>query len=143
MVKMVLLEFISGVLSKQQSIGLPGRYVRHLITGGIGTLLYIGLIFAFVELWSWHPVTGATFAYLIMEIYIYIVYRLWVYQTEKGHHYSLPRYIVTSAVALILNCGVMYMTVEVFHLSYFWGVLIGASIIPVSNFSMNYYWAFK
>lgn len=140
---MYLLSAISTLLFGKTSIGIITRYIRHLIAGGIGTLFYVGFLTYFVEIFSLHPVISATVAFLLLEIYIYIAYRIWVYSPSRGHTYSIPRYIIVTSIALLLNSSLMYLTVEILQLWYLWGLVFAALIVPLTNFLISYYWAFR
>jgi putative flippase GtrA len=135
--------FVSIVLSQNSRIGVPGRALRHLIVGGIATLLYMGLVSLQVELFKLHPVLATCMAFLLMEIFLYLINRLWVYQSTGGHGAAIARYLVVIAVALGLNSGIMALTVDVLGLWYVWGLIGTTLILPPTNFLLNFYWAFR
>ena len=119
------------------------RYVRHLFAGGIGTLAYMIWVALFVELFKFHPVISVIFSFTLLEVYTYIINRVWVYNATIRHISAIPRFIIVTIIALLLNIGIMYFVVELMEWNYIWGLFIGACIIPPTNFLLNYYWAFK
>jgi len=127
----------------QRGVGIFTRGIRHLVTGGIGTAVYMAGVVALVEVFRLDPVVSAALSYLFLEVFTYLAYRYWVYNTTRSHLTSITRYIVTSVVALLLNVGVMYVAVDVLELKYAWGLVLGAFIIPPTNFFLNYAWAFR
>lgn len=119
------------------------RGIRHLLAGGAGTLLYMVLVAAFVELVRLQPVTSVVLAFVVFEVYTYAVNRAWVYVPKQGHDYAVPRFLIVTAVSLGLNTGIMYVIVELLGMWYFWGLVATALVVPPTNFLLNYFWAFK
>jgi putative flippase GtrA len=134
---------IQSLLFKNTSDSMLNRWVRHLVAGGMGTLIYTLIVAFFVEVTLLSPVVSVVFAFLILEFYIYVVNRAWVYQATKSHIYSVPRFLIVTVIALALNTGIMFVTVEWLKWWYFWGLVFAAFIVPQTNFLLNYYWAFK
>jgi len=135
--------YLSNLFFEKTSVGMRGRYCRHLIAGGFGTLLYMAGVTFFVEVVNVHPVVGATFSLVYLELYTYVIDRGWVYRSTLNHRTSIPRFLVVSIVALLLNAGVMYIAVEIMKWSYIWGLVATVLIVPPTNFLLNFYWAFK
>lgn len=123
--------------------GMLNRWLRHLVAGGLGTLIYMGLVAMLVEFAAFHPVTSVVIAFIVMEFYTYVVNRAWVYAPKEGHRYAVPRFLTVTVVALSLNTGIMYAVVEVVGYSYFWGLVATALVVPLTNFLLNYFWAFR
>jgi putative flippase GtrA len=123
--------------------GILVRWIRHLVAGGFGTLLYMALVALLVEVTGLHPVTSVVVAFIALEIYTYGIFRAWVYSPTNGHTQTIPRFLFVAALALGLNAGLMYLIVEALGYWYGWGLLITALVVPATNFLLNYYWAFK
>jgi putative flippase GtrA len=138
-----LRNLVSLLLFQNARIGVTGRALRHLIAGGIATLLYMGLVALQVELLKLHPVLATCIAFLLMEIFLYLINRRWVYESTGGHGAAIARYLVVIAVALGLNSGIMALTVDVLGLWYVWGLVGSTLIVPLTNFLLNFYWAFR
>lgn len=132
-----------SLLRETASIDLVNRGIRHLIVGGTGTLIYMGLVTIGVEMISLNPVVGVVVAFSIIILYTYTLNRLWVYRATKGHIYTVPRFLVVTTIGLTLNTSIMFIVVEILHLYYFWGLVLTAIVVPPTNFLLNYFWAFK
>jgi putative flippase GtrA len=140
---MHLLPYLERLIFRKTSVGIFNRWLRHLLAGGFGTLLYYaGVVFG-VEILDLHPVTSAIIAFAFMELYFYFIQRLWVYRPLRAHSYCVPRYILVTIVALLLNTTLMYIAVETLSLNYIWGLAFTTLIIAPTNFLLNYFWAFK
>lgn len=136
-------QLMASLLSNSGERSVGHRLVRHLLAGGIGTLLYMSGVFLLVELGGLRPVYGVVVSFLFFELYIYIANRTWVYQTSENHAHSVPRFIALTVLTLVLNAGLMYLFVDVFGQPYLWGLAATVLVIPPTNFVLNYYWAFR
>ncbi len=140
---MDFLNVITGALFRKTGVGMANRALRHLIIGGLGTVFYIVLVATFVELFHIHPVLSAILAVLAVILFTYVFNRNWVYHTTQGHHHAVPRFLAVVCVSLLLNAGIMYITVEIMQAWYAWALVAATLIVPPTNFLLNFYWAFK
>ena len=122
---------------------LINRFARHLLVGGMGTIIYMVALTGLVEIFHQKPVPSSVIAFMFGIIYTYVLNRVWVYNASKGHDYSVPRFFIVEMFALVLNTAIMYISVDVFGLWYIWGQVGAACIMPPTNFLLNYFWAFK
>ena len=140
---MRLFSTITDILSTRNDVSIFYRVIRHLIAGGMGTLFYMVLVAVFVEFIHLHPVPSASLSFLLVVMYTYIINRMWVYDPKRDHRYAIPRFIILEIIALSLNTGVMFVTVETLGLWYIWGLVASTLIIPPTNFILSFFWAFK
>ena len=119
------------------------RGIRHLVAGGTGTLLYIGLVAILIELVGLHPVTAILLSFPCLLVYTYLVNRTWVFQSKGAHWQLIPKFIVVTLVSLFLNVGIMHLVVDVAHFWYGWGLFLATLIVPITNFILGYVWAFR
>jgi putative flippase GtrA len=138
-----LYEYIPRLLFDNSNIGGFSRLIRHLIAGGTGTLFYMVFVAVLVELAGMHPVTSVIICSLLLDVFIYVISRTWVYNSTMSHAYALPRFVFILIVALALNSGIMYLTVNIFELWYVWGLVFATFIVPATNYILSYYWAFR
>lgn len=141
--KKLVFSFIHEVLFSSDDIPASYRAIRHLIAGGFGTLIYLAGVALLVELGGMHPVTSVIICTLLLDVLIYLVSRLWVYDSTMGHSHAIPRFIFILGLAMTLNTGIMYVTVNILELWYVWGLVIATVIVPATNFSLSYFWAFR
>ena len=96
-----------------------------------------------VELAGMHPVTSVIICTLLLDVFLYVISRTWVYNSTMSHAYAIPRFVFILVLALVLNSGIMHFTVNVFELWYVWGLVIATLFVPATNFLLSYYWAFR
>ena len=135
--------FGTSVLFGSTKVTMTSRFARHLIGGGVGTLLYMGIVAILVELFNLDPVLSVAISFVLLELYTYLINRIWVYESRRTHGYAMPRFLIVAIVALSLNTGVMHLVVDIASLWYGWGLLLTVLLVPPTNFLLNYYWAFK
>jgi putative flippase GtrA len=122
---------------------IPERMFRHAVAGGAATLLYMTLVALQVEVLRMHPVLAIVTASIVMELFIYVAQRFWVYESTRHHSSAIPRFLVTIPIALGLNAGIMALVVDVLGLWYVWGLVAATLILPPTNFLLNIYWVFR
>ena len=126
-----------------REVGTRTRFARHLVVGGIGTAGYISLVAAFVEIVGFDPVLSNALAYGLLIVCQYAGQRAWVYNPQRGHRYSIPRYVVAVFSMLIMTSFAMHIIVDIMGLWYIWGVVILTLIVPPTNFIINFYWIYR
>jgi len=119
------------------------RLIRYGIVGGVGMVVYLVMLGFLVEILGQDPVLSSVVAFVVLTIFLYIFNRFWVFEANRGHGYSVPRFLVISGAALLLNTGVMHVTVNVLGWTYLLGQLAATGIVPPTNFLLMYYWSFK
>jgi len=138
-----VLASVKSLVFQRTALGIGSRAVRHLVAGGIGTILYLASVSFLVEVFGLNPVLSVIIAILIFEIYTYLSYWIWVYQPNREHNYVIPRFLFITFLALFLNTAIMHLTVNIMALWYVWGLVATTLIVPPTNFLLNFYWAFK
>ena len=134
--------FIQDLLF-ESSAGVLYRGIRHTITGGVGTLLYIGSITFLVEIIEIYPVSATIISFVLLMVFTYTLQRIWVYNTVKGHLHTLPRYLTVAAISFLLNVSIMFIVVELLNSWYVYGIMCSVVIVPITNFILNYYWTYR
>lgn len=124
------------------SADLFGQLTRYAVVGGAGTIFYMALVIALVEVFLVHPVASAIIAFILTDALIYLLNRSWVFASRARHGYAFPRFIAVSVIALVLNAAIMHLTVSL-GLWYALGLVGATAIVPPTNYLLNAYWCFK
>lgn len=120
------------------------RITKYVIIRGIGVGVYLGMLVLLVEVIKINPVISAAITATLTSAYLYFFSYVWVFKSKKNSHaYSLPRFISIEILTLLMNTGIMYLVVNVFNWEYVLGVIIGAVVIPLISFLLNFFWAFN
>ena len=118
------------------------RFVRYSLVGVFSVLLYYVSLIFLVEVMRLSPTLASAFAFGLIVVIAYVLNYYWTFQSQSRHTYVIPRFILTSLLGLLLNTGVMFVSVEILGLWYLVGASIGVVIGPVSNFLLNSNWSF-
>ena len=119
------------------------RFLRYCVLGSFGMVLYIGVLTTLVEFAGTNPTLSAVVAFLCVVIAVYVPNYFWVFNSTQSHSYCVPRFFIVSTVGLLISTVAMYCAVDVFGLGYVWGEVGATVLVPLWNFLLNSYWAFK
>lgn len=122
---------------------LPKKFIKYAVVGLIGTFTHLSILGFLVEVLHFSPIVGTTIGFLVTVIISYYLNYRWTFSSSSKHIIALPRYTAVSLIGLCLNTGIMFLTVNVFHLWYVIGQTIAVIMIPLSNFFLNSHWSFK
>src|SRR5438874_12277074 len=89
------------------------------------------------------PTLASAYAFSLILVVAYILNYYWTFESKNRHTYAIPRFIFTSLLGLLLNTGIMFVSVEILGLWYVVGASIGVVIGQVSNFILNSNWSFS
>ena len=131
-----------GTTSKLVHKIFSERFVRYSVVGVFSVVLYYVSLVFLVEVMKLNPTLASAYAFALILLIAYILNYYWTFQSQNRHTYAIPRFIVTSLLGLLLNSGVMFVSVEILGLWYLVGASIGIIIGPVSNFILNSNWSF-
>lgn len=122
---------------------LLGRVVRYGIAGLLATVLYFGAVAVLVEVAHIGPVAAAAIATVLVLVASYVINRGWVFDTDRSHASAFTRFLAASALSLVLNTGLMYLSVRVLGWWYVAGLVLATAVVPPTNFAINYFWCFR
>jgi putative flippase GtrA len=119
------------------------KFTKYATVGAIATLIYMGILVALVEILQLDPVLSSVIAFIFILIGSYYANRSWTFRSNRTHGYTFPRYIMVSLSGLLLNTGLMFLTVNILGWWYISGQMIALAAVPLSNFILNFYWSFR
>ena len=122
-----------------------GQLLRFLISGGLVTVLGIG-VYALVALWlRWHPQLGNFLAYVTAAGAGYWMHSVWSFK-DHGRRGDLKRtgsrFFVVSLVSLGLNSFWVWLFTEPLALDPAWPILPMVFVTPMVTFTLNRQWVF-
>jgi len=105
----------------------------------VNMLMVIWLVTGF----NIHPLLANIFAFLIAFNISYIGHRHWSFAgTKRLHRSSIPRFLSVAVISFILNEGLFYIFLSLFHWYYIWALLLVLLIVPIFTFLCSKFWAF-
>lgn len=122
---------------------LLARAFRYGVAGLAASVVYFGAVAALVEMAGADPVPAAVAATLLVIVTSYAVSRGWIFGTDRSHASAFSRFLAASALSVVLNTGLMYLSVHVLEWWYVAGLVLTTAVVPPTNFVINYLWCFR
>ncbi len=124
-------------------IQLINQLIRFGLVGLLSTITHMGTLIILVEIFKFLPLVASTIGFILAVIISYILNYSFTFDATGKHAIIFPRYCTVCIVGLMLNTGIMYLTVEILGIWYVIGQVCTLLVVPVSNFTLNKLWAFK
>lgn len=117
--------------------------IRYAIVGVLNTVIhFLGTAFC-VELYLLSPVPASIVGFALAVVVSFVLNRNWTFSIKDRSLERLARFSLVSVVGLLLNTLIMYFSVEILQVHYFFGLLFVLVVVPPSNFFLNLFWSFR
>lgn len=130
---------ISPQLLKSKMVS---QFVKYGLVGLIGTFIHSGILILLVEFFDYNPLFATTIGFLFSLVCSFLINVSWTFRSKKKFDIFL-KYIIVSLLGLGINLLLMFLLVELLGLWYIWAQMVVLVIVPVFNFFLNRYWAFR
>ncbi|WP_109471673.1 GtrA family protein [Ornithinimicrobium cavernae] len=120
-----------------------GRLLRYAVAGGLSALTHVGTLTVLVETGLASPVVASTIGFVLSIVVSYSLQKAWVFSSTAAHRTTLPRFLVATAVGLLLNAAVLALGTEVLSVHYVLVQAVALVLIPLSNYLINSLWTFR
>jgi putative flippase GtrA len=122
---------------------LAGRAIRYGVAGLVATGIYFGVVVLLVEIAHVAAIPAAVMATIVVMITSYAINRAFVFDTDRPHTSSFPRFALATLLSIGLNAGLMHVATNVIGWRYIGGLILATLIVPPVNFAVNYLWSFQ
>lgn len=115
------------------------QILRYGISGVMGGVLQVILLYIFVDIFGLWYIYGVIFAFSISLILTFLLQKYWTFQDyaiDTVHRQSLW-YIFIALGALALNISFMYILVDIFHFWYIMAQIVVVGTIGILTFLLN------
>lgn len=119
------------------------QFIRFGLVGVVSTLTHIGTLVLLVELIKLTPILASTIGFILAVIVSYFLNYRFTFRAQGAHTSYFPKYVLVCIIGFILNTGIMYLTIEILKWWYVAGQICTLMVVPISNFTLNRFWAFK
>jgi putative flippase GtrA len=130
---------ISSHLSKTNL----AEIMRFGIVGLSSLGLYYAFLIGFVELLGVPVLVSAILAYLVATIWNYWRQRNWAFKSGRDHKSSIPGYLVTHAIGICINTGVLYIFTYHFELHYILSQVFAICAVAAWTYLSLKIWVFR
>ena len=119
-------------------------FLKYIVVGLLGAFIHISSIILLVELFAVSPVIATIIGFIPTVIVAYLLNYGWTFKGNNNHHHqAMTRYIIVTLFGLFLNTFVVYITTEILHWWYIYGIITMVIVVTLSNFSLNFLWSFR
>jgi len=117
--------------------------LRFAVSGGLATVMHVGVFVFLVEWFALRPVLAATPAFVFALFVSYGMNYHWTFSASSPHRRMLPRFIMVALLGLALNLGITYAVVDVGHYWYGYALLLIIFFVPLMTFFLSKFWVFN
>ncbi|OME12882.1 GtrA family protein [Paenibacillus odorifer] len=122
-------------------IEIMRQFIKYALVGAIGTILHTSILVFLVEKEGFQPLIGSSAGFIASLIVSYYINLKWTFQLEKKKSFFY-KYVIVSLSGLGINLLIMFLLVNLLEVWYIWAQVIVIIVVPISNFTLNRYWAF-
>jgi len=117
--------------------------LRFAVSGGLATVIHVGIFIFLVEWFALRPVLAAAPAFVFALFVSYGMNYHWTFSASAPHRIMLPRFVVVALLGLALNLGITYAVVDVAHYWYGYALLLVVLFVPLATFLLSKFWVFN
>ena len=123
---------------------LLGQFVRYALTGGLASLVNIGVYWVLAAR-GMDPNVAWTLGYVAAVAVGYVVHSRWSFAAERsgGEGRMIARFLAVAAFALALNSLWVWVLTGLLHLHPLAPVPAMLFVTPLLSFLLNRYWVFE
>ena len=116
---------------------------RYLLVGLLNTGLGLSLIFACLYFWQMSDVAANLVGYSLALLVSYVLHRTWTFRHQGAVASSLPKFVVVTAVAYLLNLGVVLVAHRVMSINVYVAQVFGVGMYVAVGYLGNRYVSFR
>jgi len=121
---------------------LKNQIFRYALVGLTATITTYVTLIAGVEIFGTDAVTASVVGYALGVLVNYWLNYNYTFASSKKHVFVLPRFLLVTAIGMLINASIMYAGVHWIQLNYLLAQLIAVLIVMTWSFSANRFWAF-
>ena len=120
-------------------------YFKYIIAGGTAAFVDLSFLVFFKELFGFHYLLAAVFAFIIAFCVSFILQKFWTFSDGRmeGVHRQAAVYLMIALANLFMNTLLMYLFVDVVHVWYLFSQIMAAGLIALVSFFIYRRFVFK
>ena len=119
-----------------------GEITRFGAVGVAASVLHIGVALTLIRIGALGVYGANAVAFLVALVVSYFGHHRWTFDREGRHAEHFPRFVATAILGFILNQCIILLSIEVFGLAYWAGILIVVATVPGIVYLLCKLWAF-
>jgi len=121
-----------------------GQFFKFIIVGGLGTLLNLGLLYLFTDIFGYSIIFSGSIVFIVVSINNFVLNKVWTFKENLKERFlrEYLKFIVVSLMAFSVNLIIFLFLVVYFNL---WHIIAEMGAIATAfiiNFTGNKLWTF-
>ncbi len=110
--------------------------LRYLISGALAVLTNVVALYLLVEHAGFHYLLGSIFAFAVALVVSFTMHKFFTFREPTVRHIpnQAVRYIITLAISLAINTGLMWFFVDGWSVPYLVAQVLSSGAVAVANF---------
>jgi putative flippase GtrA len=119
--------------------------VRYLIAGSIATIINLSLFFLLHHVYHLYYITASIIAFTLAFLVSLILQKFWTFRDHSLHkfYHQIGKYLLTSALGLVVDILVLYICVQYFSLYALVGQIVAGAASACCTFFLSSRFVFK
>jgi len=133
----------------QDFVRLILQYARFGVVGIVASVVHVGLFVFSIEIFGLWEIYANILGFSVAVCVSYFGNLLWTFNHVIESNKSvvnksyLVRFWFVAILGLLLNTLIVYLISEVYHLEYYYSVILMVTATPVVIFTLNKVWVFR
>ena len=121
------------------------QLARFVISGGVVTVLGLGVYALVALVLRWNPQLGNFLAYAVAAATGYVMHSRWSFGGHGGErdHRTKVRFVIVSLISYLMNTAWGWLITKPLHLSPAWPMVPMVFVTPAVTFTLNRQWVFR
>lgn len=117
-------------------------FIKYILIGLVNTAVGYSLIFGFM-LFKFSPEISNFFGYLFGIQVSYILNKKFNFKSNNRHSNDLPRFLISMAVAYILNLAMLVILYRLLGLNPYVSQFVSGVVYIMVGFCLSRFWVFR
>lgn len=118
---------------KKKALSHRQFLVRYTISGASSVVIQFAALTSMVEFLALDPTLSSGIAYLIGCFVNYQMLYFWTFRSKASHVSALLKYFLVTSCTLLVNLGLFWIMVELFHLWYLFSQVFATILVAALN----------
>jgi putative flippase GtrA len=114
---------------------------RYGIVGGTAAVSYVGVVVFFSRMIG--AAGAAILAQVIATTISYLGHRTFTFRSSAAHRRAIPRFLVVTAAAAVVNVGVTWFASSILHTAAIVTSIMAISAIALVSYALGRLWTFR
>jgi len=117
--------------------------LRFLITGGLATIVHVGLFSALLRFTALSPPVATVISFLCALTLSYRLHHSWTFKVQGQHRKFFFRFVLIACTGSALNYTIMSLATGTLGWHPLAGLALVVAVVAPGSFAANRWWGFR